>query len=1754
MNPPTISQHKFIGKSRVWAATLLLIAFHGVATRADSTDGSTPLVLKPGAPAGSYALSELDNINPYNGSLNFRLPLLSIGGRGGAGYTITLPLEQKWRINVVTTYLTLYEDGGGPPLPDPQVTYHYFPSANWWAGIKPGYGPGVMQGRVAQFDAQVCSDSTMRAVQTLTRLTFTAPDGTEFDLRDKQTDGAPAWVGLCDTTGFNRGRIFVTADGSAATFISDQAISDYIQAPNGGNDLFYPSGYLLLRDGMRYRIDNGVVSWLRDRNGNKMTFTYDSFKRMTVAKDSLNREVTVSYSTSSIAYDEIVYKGFGGTQRTVRVNYANLQDTGVLRSGLSIKTYQQLFPEVSGSWSTSYNPKVVRSMSLPNGQQYQFQYNSYGELARVVLPTGGSFEYDYAAGVSGEAASGVIGGGFDDYSLNVYRRVVTRRVYANGSALEGKTTFSGQTLLSGNTNYVLIDQFKSDGTTRINQRKIYYEGFATSSFNLAPTEYSPWKDGKEYQSDSIAENGSTVLRRSVRTWQQPVAGGSWPLTQAETNASAKTNNPQITESVNTLEPAQANKVSKQTFAYDKYTNQTDVYEYDFGTGAAGSLVRRSHTDFLTSSYDTLNPSSSSPNLNLTAHIRNLPTQISIFDAGGVERARATTEYDNYVLDGSDCLHSYRCPLQSRSNISGFDSLFSTSYTMRGNPTRSTRYLLTNGSVTGSVSTYSHYDVAGNVIRSIDPRSTSSSFIVTRIEYDDRFGIPDTEARANAVPGELTGFTSFAFPTKVINALGHTAYAQFDYYLGKPVNGEDANGVVASSQFNDQLDRPTQIRRAIGTGAENQTTFGYDDANRLITISSDKDAPGDNLFVSKVKYDQLGRTTETRQYEGGDNYIVTLTQYDALSRPFKTSNPYRPWQSETAVWTTQAFDALGRVISVTTPDNAVLNTSYSGNSVTVTDQAGKARKSVTDALGRLTDVYEDPSGADYRTTYAYDVLDDLTTVTQGIQTRTFNYDSLKRLQSATNPESGTVSYEYDNNSNLRFKTDARGVVTENRYDALNRVTTILYRVNGQPDPSTGDVEYLYDNATNGKGRLWLTYRWGAKPSHTAVGLYDAMGRMTQLYNLFGDGQGGWSAGYAINRSYNRAGAVTSQTYPSGRTVAYTYDLAGRTTGFSGYLGDGTNRTYSSSISYVASGALKQEQFGTATPVYNKLFYNSRLQLAEILTSTTANDSSWNRGKILNQYSLQCSGAACNASDNNGNLRKQEMFIPANDQVSSYSSWYQQYDYDALNRLQRVHEYTGNPQLDWQQEFLYDRWGNRRIDANTYGTNINIKGFAKEDTTNRLYAPDDLALPDSLRQIRYDAAGNQIKDTYTGYGAAIFDADNRISAIQDNNAGWSYYTYNAGGQRVRRKTGNQETWQIYGIDGELLAEYSANGADASPRKEYGYRNGQLLVTAESAPLSIKWLVADHLGTPRMIVDQTGTLANLKRHDYLPFGEELFAGTGRRTASLGYSGGDGVRQQFTSQERDIETGLDYFEARYYASAQGRFTTADPLLASGRVSMPQSWNRFTYVLNNPLRLIDPDGMEDEPAEQVVNIGKDKVINKKLKEIQNKAKPLDKGVTPVPTKVAIIPGEQTTLNNATIVEPDGQTIGYGVTGYMRPIALVVLDQGGNIMQAPEDMFVVENAQPNNEAAKQEAQAKRQVTTNDQESGQSKNGAFYDLQIRGLGPESLDLHTKQDLTIRQYFGPKTTDYKVIFQVTGNKIRFDDSKKQITFTQGRVKKL
>lgn len=129
---------------------LLLLSSLEIAAQTSATDGKTPTGLAPGTPAGSYSLSGFDNVNLFNGNLNFSLPLINVRGRGGAAYTATLPIEQRWR-----TVSGSFDLGGG------NFVYYSNPESNWWTGLKPGYGPGVVQARsVADGPMGGCSGST----------------------------------------------------------------------------------------------------------------------------------------------------------------------------------------------------------------------------------------------------------------------------------------------------------------------------------------------------------------------------------------------------------------------------------------------------------------------------------------------------------------------------------------------------------------------------------------------------------------------------------------------------------------------------------------------------------------------------------------------------------------------------------------------------------------------------------------------------------------------------------------------------------------------------------------------------------------------------------------------------------------------------------------------------------------------------------------------------------------------------------------------------------------------------------------------------------------------------------------------------------------------------------------------------------------------------------------------------------------------------------------------------------------------------------------------------------------------------------------------------------------------------------------------------------------------------------------------------------------------------------------------------------
>jgi YD repeat-containing protein len=701
----------------------------------------------PGAPAGSYSLSGFENVNLFNGNLNLHMPLVSINGRGGAAMTSVLAIDTK-RWNIKHTQVN--DPNTGLPMDI------YTPTPVWWTP-NAGYGPGVLVARRSGANPnQTCGIERFIYQQTLTRVTFIGPDGTEYEFRDKNTGGEPQAVSNPCGSGFNRGAEFITGDGSAATFVSDAALVDQLQSKNPST--YFPSGYLMFRDGTRYRIDSSHVTWIRDRNGNKLSFTYDGNGRVATITDSLNRQITYTYADMSTTFsDQITFKGFGGATRTISVNFAQLSTAlrttnprGEAASRYQIGSTNSLFPGLNGN-NVAYNPYVVSAVTLPNGQQYQFFYNCYAELARVNLPTGGAMEYDYTQN------AGTYSDGFD---VQVYRRVIERRVYSDGTTLQNYTTYSNQDPF---TDAVQTDT-KNASDILLTREKHYFHGYAPNTLWLDGISYPSYDEGREYKTELFDTNGTTVLKRVENLWDQVVPPGFWNSTMA--------NNPRVKETTITLEPATVNLVSKQIFGYDdsvRFNNQNSVKEYDFGNGTPGALLRETRTLYVTSSTYTDSP----------VHLRSLASEVSIWDGAGVRRAYSVNEFDHYAVDTN------HAALTNRSSISGFDSSFGTSYTTRGNVTAVTHHILNDsGTSTGLLATYSQYDIAGNVVKAIDARGYA-----TTVDYSDHFGAPDGDAQANSTPTELStaGQVSYAFGTLVTNALSHTTRAQFDYYIGKPVD-------------------------------------------------------------------------------------------------------------------------------------------------------------------------------------------------------------------------------------------------------------------------------------------------------------------------------------------------------------------------------------------------------------------------------------------------------------------------------------------------------------------------------------------------------------------------------------------------------------------------------------------------------------------------------------------------------------------------------------------------------------------------------------------------------------------------------------------------------------------------------------------------------------------------------------------------------------------------------------------------------
>jgi len=835
---------------------------------------------------------------------------------------------------------------------------------------------------------------------------------------------------------------------------------------------------------------------------------------------------------------------------------------------------------------------------------------------------------------------------------------------------------------------------------------------------------------------------------------------------------------------------------------------------------------------------------------------------------------------------------------------------------------------------------------------------------TTYTYTDNF-----TSGTGTPPGQTNAYlTQIKHPNTGTAHLENFTWGYADGLLRTSV---DQNNLTTSYAYADSILRLTQINYPDG----GQSTISYTDVSPSPSMTTTRKLNSTQSVTTIEIMDGMGHVTQTQLTTDPDGTTYTDTAYDGFGRVRTQSNPHRSTTATTDGTTTNYYDALGRPCLVVPPDgtlpttyscatqtaNTVL-TAYSGNATTVTDQTGKSHKSLTDSLSHLAQVFEDPVGLNFETDYQYDVLGNLLCAGQkGTNTgtfttcastpatwrlRTFTYDSLSRLLTATNPESGTISYTYDANGNLTTKTSpapnqtgSATVTVAYCYDALNRLTSKAYTTSTTCPQTSPVASYSYDQTSfsgltiaNGNGRrTGMTDQSG---NGFEAWSYDSMGRVISDKRTIYTGTASYSK--TIPYTYNLDGSLASiatPSWPDGSHPSlntYVQGGAGRptvlNTGFTNFVNN---------IHYTPSGAIcyMQAHWGRDFSVTSS--FNNRLQPSTIyaIGQTSGHgtppaqcasvplipDDPYTSNMVRYTYSfIDASG------HNNGNVASITDGLTAN-----YS---QTYTYDSLNRLktaQTTSTHATDANNCWAETYNYDPWGNLlKLGADTVNQSAYI-GCSQESgfdftnftgTNNRITASG----------YGYDAAGNLI--TNPGVGTQTFDAENHLVS-----AGGVTYTYDGDGKRVMKSSG---TIYWYGMNSDALME-----TDLSNNMTFAYYflNGARVARSDLSN-SVQWYFTDHLGTSRTV----WSLGGVDRSDFYPFGGERV-----------HSSSTTNRYKFTSKERDPESGLDNFGARFDSSTLGRFMSSDDTSADDHEGSPQGLNLYSYVQDNPENAIDPDGRD---------------------------------------------------------------------------------------------------------------------------------------------------------------------------------------------------
>ena len=741
-----------------------------------------------------------------------------------------------------------------------------------------------------------------------------------------------------------------------------------------------------------------------------------------------------------------------------------------------------------------------------------------------------------------------------------------------------------------------------------------------------------------------------------------------------------------------------------------------------------------------------------------------------------------------------------------------------------------------------------------------------------------------------------------------------------------------------------------------------------------------------------QYDALGRVWRRKTRMPDDSWSVTETGRNGLGWPDWTSKaqtltiPAATAQNPTPTeydfvpefkTLMTGYDPFGRVATVTEPDGQVTSQSYTGVSSvtrTVTIGAGtsafpSSTKEVYDRQGRLRTVTEAAGTADAITaTYGYDVGSRLSSVSMpgsgGTQTRSFRYDNRGFLEFEQHPELGAAGYggtsysAYDSRGHAQRRitgvADGAFDITF-AFDSAERVTAVTETASERTlalfdydDPNGVLYPQCSGNRCNGKLAAAGRYNYFDDLGAIAVAEsyhYDgAGGRMTRRNQSVGSSTVNGAtvfegADFFASQTYNDFGATDTLTYPCRTTPAGTCTAIPRTIQHGYTNGLLTSVTgYATSLTYQANGLLATVAHSNSVSDTMTPDPNGMARPCSMLTY---------RGSIEGSTSDPC-GVAISASAPLRWTTGQYQYDGAGNITNVGDTAYK---YDAFSRLR-----------SWTETLPGGGQNSTVLGFDTYGNQLSsfmkscgapVDGAAHCFSTS--YVPMTVTgTTNHYTSVTYDAAGNVVQDS--DHRLFSYDAFNRTKTAEASGRQFRFL-YGPDEERVAivervpvsGVTRNRTTWTLRGFGRELLSTWkddSTTGTRIWTWTEDEIRRGGSLLASVNPTRTLHYSL-DHLGSPRVVTDGTGALV----------GYQTFAPFGQGGSS------DGGSLQFTGHERDRTTAganadlPDYMHARYYSAQWGRFLGVDPTWSSVDQRSSQSWNRYSYVRNNPVGNSDPDG-----------------------------------------------------------------------------------------------------------------------------------------------------------------------------------------------------